>query len=99
MLIPIFQAMEQSYTGDGRGNPFSELLDVRCSVRVSTAEDSAPIYKEMARRAVRIIPGASALHFSGVGHNVAQEAPHLLLGALRAFDGEAAGIAVADREA
>ena len=56
MLRPIFEAMEQVYAGDDRGNPFAWLSEIDCPVRVATAEKSWPIYKEMASRAVALIP-------------------------------------------
>ena len=86
MLLPIFEAMEQVYTGDHRGNPFGWLSEIDCPVRIATAERSWPIYKEMASRAVALIPAASQWTFEGVGHCVAQEAPTLLLQALEAFE-------------
>ncbi|WP_431016898.1 alpha/beta fold hydrolase [Bradyrhizobium pachyrhizi] len=85
MLLPIFQAMEQIYTGDGRGNPFPWFSDVACPVCIATAEQSWPIYREMAGRAAALIPHASHWTFDGVGHCVAQEAPELMVAALRAF--------------
>lgn len=85
MLGPIFEAMEQVYTGDGRGNPFAWLSEIACPVRVATAENSWPIYKEMAARAVALIPQVSEWRFAGVGHCVGQENPKLLLDALRTF--------------
>ena len=85
MLLPIFEAMEQVYAGDERGNPFAWLTEIDCPVRVATAEHSWPIYKEMAARAVALIPTASQCNFDGVGHCVGQEAPELLLRALKAF--------------
>jgi pimeloyl-ACP methyl ester carboxylesterase len=88
MLLPILEAMEQVYAGDARGNPFSWLTEIGCPVRVATAEHSWPIYKEMASRAVALIPAASQWRFDGVDHCVAQEAPALLLQALRAFETE-----------
>jgi len=90
MLRPIFEAMEQVYTGDERGNPFASLAAIDCPVRVATAEKSWAIYKEMAARAVALIPAASQWTFDGVGHCVAQEAPELLLQALAAFEAETA---------
>ena len=89
MLLPIFEAMEQIYTGDGRGNPFSWLSEVDCPVCVSTAERSWSIYKEMAARAVALIPDVSQWSFEGVGHCVAQEAPTLVLQALEVFEARA----------
>jgi pimeloyl-ACP methyl ester carboxylesterase len=86
MLRPIFEAMEQVYSGDERGNPFASLTAIDCPVRVATAETSWGIYKDMAARAVALIPGASQWTFDGVGHCVAQEAPDLLLQALAAFE-------------
>jgi pimeloyl-ACP methyl ester carboxylesterase len=88
MLLPIFEAMEQVYLGDGRGNPFRWLSGIDRPVCVATAERSAPIYKQMASRAVALIPVVSRWTFDGVGHCVAQEAPALLLGALEAFKAE-----------
>lgn len=89
MLGPIFQAMEQIYTGDGRGNPFPWFSDIACPVRIAAAEQSWPIYKEMAGRAAALIPHASRWTFDGVGHCVAQEAPGLMVAALRTFAGRA----------
>jgi pimeloyl-ACP methyl ester carboxylesterase len=89
ILLPIFQAMEQVYAGDARGNPFAWLSGIECAVRVTTAEHSWSIYKEMASRAVALLPAASQWTFGGVGHCVGQEAPTLLLQALKAFDTEA----------
>jgi len=86
MLRPIFEAMEQVYAGDERGNPFASLTAIDCPVRVATAETSWGVYKEMAARAVALIPGASQWTFDGVGHCVAQEAPAQLLQALEAFE-------------
>jgi pimeloyl-ACP methyl ester carboxylesterase len=54
-------------------------------VRVATAERSWAIYKEMASRAIALIPAASRWTFDDVGHCVAQEAPARLLEALNAF--------------
>jgi pimeloyl-ACP methyl ester carboxylesterase len=85
MLRPIFETIEQVYAGDERGNPFGSLTAIDCPVRVATAENSWAIYKEMAARAVVLIPGASRWTFDGVGHCVAQEAPDLLLRALETF--------------
>jgi pimeloyl-ACP methyl ester carboxylesterase len=90
LLAPIFQAMEQIYTGDARGNPFPWLSDIACPVCIATAEQSWPIYKEMADRAAALIPHASRRTFDGVGHCVAQEAPELLVAALRTFAARAA---------
>ena len=59
---------------------------IGCPVRVATAERSWPIYKEMSSRAVALIPAASQWTFDGVGHCVAQEAPALVLEALKAFE-------------
>lgn len=86
MLGPIFEAMEQVYAGDQRGNPFASLTGIECPVCVATAEKSWPIYKEMAARATALIPGASQWRFDGVGHCVAQEAPALVIEALEAFE-------------
>jgi pimeloyl-ACP methyl ester carboxylesterase len=86
MLRPIFEAMAQVYAGDERGNPFVWLSQIECPVRVATAEKSWPIYKEMADRAVALIPDVSRWSFEGVGHCVAQEAPGKVIEALKAFD-------------
>jgi pimeloyl-ACP methyl ester carboxylesterase len=86
MLRPIFEAMAQVYAGDERGNPFAWLSQIECPVRVATAEKSWPIYKEMAARAVAVIPAVSQWTFEGVGHCVAQEAPGMVIKALAAFD-------------
>ena len=86
MLGPIFEAMEQVYAGDHRGNPFAWFSGIECPVRVATAGKSWPIYKEMAARAVALIPGVSQWHFDGVGHCVAQEAPARVIAALEAFE-------------
>ncbi len=86
MLRPIFEAMAQIYVGDERGNPFAWLSRIECPVRVATAEKSWPIYKEMAGRAVALIPDVSQWTFDGVGHCVAQEAPGMVIEALTAFD-------------
>lgn len=85
LLVPIFQAMEQIYIGDARGNPFPFLSEITCPVCIATAEQSWPVYHEMADRAAALIPHASRRSFAGVGHCVAQEAPELLVEALRAF--------------
>ena len=90
MLRPIFEAMEQVYAGDERGNPFASLAAIDCPVRIATAETSWAIYKEMAARATALIPTASQWTFDGVGHCVAQEAPALLMRALAAFEEERA---------
>lgn len=85
VLRPIFEAMEQVYAGDIRGIPFSWLSEIKCPVRIATAEKSWPIYKEMASRAAALMPAASQCSFDGTGHCAAQEEPELLLQALRAF--------------
>ena len=87
ILRPIIEAMEQVYAGDARGNPFVWLAEIGCPVRVATTEKSWPIYKEMASRAVSLIPDVSEWKFDGVDHCVAQEAPRLVLRALREFAG------------
>lgn len=88
LLLPILEAMEQVYQGDARGNPFAWLSEIECPVRVAVTERSWAIYKEMASRAVALLPAASQCSFDGVGHGVAQEAPELVLGALKAFEAE-----------
>ena len=81
MLRPIFEAMEQVYTGDARGNPFAWLSEIDCPVRVATAEKSWAIYKEMAARAVALMPAASQSTFEGIGHCVARRRPTVAAGA------------------
>lgn len=85
ILRPIYEAMEQVYVGDVRGNPFAWLTEIDCPVRVTTAANSGPIYKEMARRAVLLIPRASTQVFEGAGHCVAQEVPAAVVAAVREF--------------
>ena len=86
MLLPIFEAIEQVYAGDERGNPFAWLPEIDCPVRIATAEKSWSIYKKMASRAAGLMPAASQWAFDGVGHCVVQEAPALVLNALEAFE-------------
>ncbi len=85
ILRPIFEAMDQIYTGDVRGNPFAGLAEIDCPVRVTTAEKSGAIYKEMASRAVSLVPRVSTHAFASIGHCVAQEAPGLVAEAVREF--------------
>jgi pimeloyl-ACP methyl ester carboxylesterase len=85
ILRPIYEAMERVYVGDARGNPFASLAEIDCPVRVTTAAKSGPIYKEMARRAVSLIPHVSTLVFEEAGHCVAQEVPEYVVEAIREF--------------
>lgn len=85
ILHPIYEAMEQVYVGDARGNPFGWLTEIDCPVRVTTAAKSGPIYWEMTRRAVSLIPRVSTLVFEGAGHCVAQEVPGAVVDAVREF--------------
>ncbi|MBR0905812.1 alpha/beta fold hydrolase [Bradyrhizobium liaoningense] len=85
ILRPIYEAMEQVYVGDARGNPFASLAEIDCPVRVTTAAKSGPIYKEMARRAVSLIPRVSTFVFDDAGHCVAQEVPARVVEAVREF--------------
>lgn len=85
ILRPIYEAMEQVYVGDARGNPFGGLAEIDCPVRVTTAAKSGPIYKEMARRAVSLIPEVSTMVFESAGHCVAQEMPERVVEAVREF--------------
>ncbi len=85
ILRPIYEAMEQVYVGDSRGNPFTALAEIDCPVRVTTAARSGPIYKEMAARAVSLIPRVSTLVFEDAGHCVAQELPVAVVKAVREF--------------
>lgn len=86
VLRPIIEVMEQIYVGDARGNPFLGLTEIDCPVRVTTSEKSWRIYKDMASRAVSLIPDVSELKFDGFDHCVVQEAPQLVLKALREFE-------------
>ena len=85
ILRPIYEAMEQVYVGDARGNPFAALAEIDCPVRVATAAKSGPIYRAMAERAVALIPGATTLIFEDAGHCVAQEVPEQVVEAVRDF--------------
>lgn len=85
ILRPIYEAMEQVYVGDARGNPFTSLTEIDCPVRVTTAAKSGPIYKEMAARAVSLLPRVSTLVFDDAGHCVAQEVPQAVVQAVRDF--------------
>lgn len=85
MLRPIYEAMEQVYVGDARGNPFGALAEIDCPVLVTTAANSWPIYKMMAARAVSLVPRVSTLVFAGAGHCVAQEVPARVVEAVRDF--------------
>ncbi|WP_298241711.1 alpha/beta hydrolase [uncultured Bradyrhizobium sp.] len=85
ILRPIYEAMEQVYVGDIRGNPFGLLAELDCPVRVTTAAKSGPIYKAMAARAVSLIPQVSTLVFQDAGHCVAQEVPTAVVKAVREF--------------
>ncbi len=86
VLRPIIEAMEQIYKGDSRGNPFMWLAGIDCPVRITTSEKSRGIYKNMSSRAVSLIPDVSEFTFDGFDHCVVQEAPQLVLKALRKFD-------------
>ena len=85
ILRPIYEAMEQVYIGDARGNPFGMLSEIDCPVRITTAAKSGPIYWEMAARAVSLIPHVSELVFENAGHCVAQERPDAVVQAVRDF--------------
>jgi len=86
VLRPIIEAMEQIYKGDTRGNPFMWLAEIDCPVRITTSEKSWGIYKDMSSRAVSLIPDVSEFTFDGFDHCIVQEAPQLVLKALREFD-------------
>jgi pimeloyl-ACP methyl ester carboxylesterase len=86
LLRPIFEAMEQVYTGNIRGNPFGWLAAIGCPVGIVTTEKSWAIYKQMALRAAALIPAASQQSFQGVDHCVGQEDPKLLIEVLKAFE-------------
>jgi pimeloyl-ACP methyl ester carboxylesterase len=85
MLRPIYEAIEQVYTGDARGNPFGGLAEIDCPVHITTAAKSGPIYKKMASRAVSLIPRVSTMVFEGAGHCVAQEMPAAVVKAVQDF--------------
>ena len=85
MLRHIFAAMDNSYRGDARGNPFATLDDVRCPTRIATTAGSQPIYKQMAERAKQRLALASSHHFADVGHTVAQVQPEAVIAAIRDF--------------
>lgn len=89
VLRPIVETMEQVYKGDGRGNPFMGFAEIGCPVRITTSEKSRQIYKDMAARAASLIPDVTRQQFDGVDHCVVQEAPQLMLHALREFGREA----------
>ena len=86
ILLPIFEAMEQVYSGDERGNPLVGCPRSIARSGLPLLNDPGLIYKEMASRAVALIPQVSEWSFSGVGHCVGQEDPKLLLGALQIFE-------------
>jgi pimeloyl-ACP methyl ester carboxylesterase len=85
MLTHIASVMNGSYTGDSRGNPFETFDRISCPIRIATTEGSQPIFKQMAAAAKQRIAHASAHHFDGVGHNVAQMRPDVVVSAARAF--------------
>jgi pimeloyl-ACP methyl ester carboxylesterase len=85
MLTHIFRAMDGSYEGDYRGNPFAMLDRAPCPICVTTTEGSQSVFKEMAEMARTCIPRAAALHFADVGHNVAQAQPEAVSMAARRF--------------
>lgn len=91
MLAHIFRAMDGSYGGDSRGNPFATLSQIRCRTCIATTEGSQQIYKEMAEVARQAIPGAAAHHFDAVGHSVAQVRPEALVLEARRFWAESTG--------
>lgn len=75
MLRPLYEAMEQIYTGDARSTPFAWFGEITCPVTISTAGRSGLISKEMASRAAALIPQISERSFAGVG--AGQEYPTL----------------------
>jgi pimeloyl-ACP methyl ester carboxylesterase len=89
MLLRILAAMEGTYRGDARGNPFATLPDVECPVTLATTERSAPVYGQMATEAARMLRDARLVHFADVGHAVAQVAPERVAdAALAAWHGD-----------
>lgn len=71
MLVPIFQTMENRYPG----SEFERLLDVKCPVLVTSADESNPVYGAMAEIAARVIPGARHYTCKGASHFWPQERP------------------------
>ena len=86
VLRPIIETMEQIYKGDARGNPFTWFTEIDRPVRITTSEKSWHVYKDMASRAASLIPDVSRMQFDGFDHCVVQEAPHLVLQAIREFN-------------
>jgi len=87
MLVHIFAAMDGSYRGDGRGNPFEILQEISSPTCIATTDGSDDIYKEMAEIAATLVPCAQSFRFARVGHSVAQEQPDDVVSALRTFWG------------
>ncbi len=79
MLARIFAVMEGTYPGPmgtrDVDNPFRAFARVACPTLIATTELSSPIYGRMAADARRVVPGAVAHHFDGVGHAAAQIDP------------------------
>ena len=63
------------------GNPELWYIKAHTAARIL-------LEKAMASRAVALLPAASQYTFEGVGHSVAQEAPELVLRALKAFEAQ-----------
>jgi pimeloyl-ACP methyl ester carboxylesterase len=91
MLVHIFAAMEGSYRGDVRGNPFEALNRIHCPTCIATTEGSQQIFKDMSAIAKESIPNAAAHHFDGVGHSIAQVRPEWVVSAARRFWAESTG--------
>lgn len=85
MLEPIFDVMQNQYGDSGESHVFETYASIRVPSCIASTESSAEIYRQMAARAQRLIPGASHAYLAGVGHCAAQENPPIVLDALRAF--------------
>jgi pimeloyl-ACP methyl ester carboxylesterase len=83
----IMQAMQHRYTPPAcRPDPFAALLRLAVPTTVVTTGHAGDVYREMARIALEVIPGATALHLPGLGHIVPLESPETiasLAGSLR----------------
>jgi pimeloyl-ACP methyl ester carboxylesterase len=85
MLVPIFQTMENRYPG----REFERLLDVRCPVLITSADQSNPIYGAMATLAARVVPGARHHRCPEATHFWPQERPDDFAQQVAAFASQA----------
>ncbi len=81
ILLPIYQAMEQVYDGDARGNPFAWLSEIGCPVRIATAGTPGPSIKRWRHAPSRCFRGepmqlrrCRALRSAGGAHPLASGA-------------------------